>query len=191
MKLIDDIFSKITNPDAILVQMESLLSQLDPDFEAIHKPYLSAVDALTEIAPEQTRSYLHEANTAYTQELLFLFFKGIQMNVACFNNPVNAKILEMDFEVIHHEYQMNALPGIVQARTLAMAAAHQLPEERLLPVLDYFAYRETVGWKLAHFWGYLLGNRLLYHLIPGYTQDEVTTLYYKRMLSDYLQFGLN
>lgn len=191
MKLIDDIFGKITNPDAILAQMESLLSQLDPNYKTVHKPYLVAVDTLTEIAPEQTRSYLREANTAYTQELLFLFFKGIQMNAACFNNPVNAKILEMDFEVIHHEYQMNALPGIAQARTLAMAAAHQLPEEMLLPVLDYFAYRETVGWKLAHFFGYLLGNRLLYRLIPGYTQDEATTLYYKRMLSDYLQFGLN
>lgn len=191
MKLIDDIFSKITNPDTTLVQMESLLSRLDPNYEAIHKSYLSAVDALTAIDPEQTRSYLHEADTAFTQELLFLFFHGLQMNAACFYNPVNAKILEMDFEAIHHEYQMKSLPGITQAQMQASAAAQYLPEERLLPVRDYFAYRETVGWKLAHFFGYLLGNRLLYHLIPGYVQDEATTLYYKRMLSDYLQFGLN
>lgn len=191
MKLIDVIFGEITNPDAVLMQAESILAQLDPNFEGIHKPYLAAVEALSAIAPEQTRIYLYEANTAFTRELLFLFFNGLQLNAACFYNPANAKILEMDFEVIHHEYQMKSLPGIVQARTLASAAAQHLPEYRLLPVRDYFAYRETVVWKLAHFLGYLLGNRLFYCLIPGYAQDKATTLYYKRMLSDYLQFRLD
>lgn len=173
------------------MQAESILSQLDPNFEAIRKSYLAAAEALNAIAPEKTHLYLHEANTAFTQELLFLFFAGLQLNAACFYNPANAKILEMDFEAIHHEYQMKSLPGIAQARALTSTAAQHLPEAKLLPVRDYFAYRETVGWKLAHFFGYLLGNQLFYCLIPGYVQDEATTLYYKRMLSDYLQFSLD
>lgn len=187
MTILNECFHSITSPATILSQAEAVLSQLDPNFEEIHRTYLSAVETLTAIHPEEAKNYLNASSTALSQELLYLFCAGLQLNAECFYHPVNARILEMDFEVIHREYQMAALPAIVQVRTQASAAAQLLPIESLTPICDYFAYWETVGWKLAHLLGYLLGNQLFIYLIPGYSPDQFTTIYYRKKLSDYLQ----
>lgn len=187
MTILHECFRSITNPTTILCQAEAVLCQLDPNFEEVHCAYLSAVETLTAVHPEEAKSYLHASNSALSQELLYLFCAGLQLNAECFFHPANTRILEMDFEVIHREYQMEALPTIAQARMQASTAAHLLPSESLTPIYDYFAYWETAGWKLAHFLGYLLGNQLFVYLIPGYTPDQYTTIYYRKKLSDYLQ----
>lgn len=187
MTILNECFRNITSPAAILSQAEAVLSQLDPNFDEIHSTYLSAVEMATAVYPEEAKNYLLASNTALSQELLYLFCAGLQLNAECFYHPVNAEILEMDFEVIYQEYKMAALPAIVQARTQASTAAQLLPTESLTPICDYFAYWETVGWKLAHLLGYLLGNQLFVYLIPGYIPNQLTTIYYRKKLSDYLQ----
>lgn len=187
MTILNECFRNITSPSTILSQAEAVLSQLNPNFEEVHSAYLAAVKSLTAIHPEEAKNYLLASNTALSQELLYLFCAGLQLNAECFYHPVNAEILEMDFEVIHQEYKMAALPAIVQARTQASTAAQLLPTESLTPICDYFAYWETVGWKLAHLLGYLLGNQLFVYLIPGYIPDQFTTINYRKKLTDYLQ----
>ena len=39
--------------------------------------------------------------------------------------------------------------------------------------------------KLAHYYGYLMGNELLLHCIPGYHSDRVLDIQYTRMLEQY------
>lgn len=187
MTILNDYFRNIIAPATILTQAEAALSRLDPNFEEIHGAYLSAVETLKAIHPKETKNYLHASNTALSQELLYLFCAGLQLNAECFYHPANARILEMDFEVIHQEYQMESMPVIIQAYTQASTAAQLLPTEDLTPICDYFAYWETVGWKLAHLLGYLLGNQLFVYLIPGYIPNQFTTIYYRKKLSDYLQ----
>ena len=39
--------------------------------------------------------------------------------------------------------------------------------------------------KLAHYYGYLMGNELLYHCIPGYHSDMVLDIRYTQMLEKF------
>lgn len=187
MTILNECFRSITSPAAILRRAEAVLSQLDPNFDEIHSTYLSAAEMVTAAHPDEAKNFLRASNTALSQELLYLFCTGLQLNAECFYHPVNARIMEMDFEVIHQEYQMESMPVIIQAHTQASTAAQLLPTEDLTPICDYFAYWETVGWKLAHLLGYLLGNQLFVYLIPGYIPNQFTTIYYRKKLSDYLQ----
>ena len=50
---------------------------------------------------------------------------------------------------------------------------------------EYICYLETVGPKLAHYYGYLLGNAMLHRVIPGYQPDLALTLGYFTMLKNY------
>ena len=53
-------------------------------------------------------------------------------------------------------------------------------------ILDYISYLETTGPKLAHYFGFALGNEILPNLVPGYHPDRVLTMQYKAMLTHYL-----
>lgn len=45
------------------------------------------------------------------------------------------------------------------------------------------AYWETVGFKLAHLWGFLWGNAFFSEVVPGYTLDTALTARYAQMMS--------
>ena len=51
------------------------------------------------------------------------------------------------------------------------------------------SHLETVGPKLAHYYGYVLGNQLFPHVIPGYVADPQLTLRYRHTLEAY--FGVH
>lgn len=53
-------------------------------------------------------------------------------------------------------------------------------------ITTYFMYLETVCPKIAHFYGYLEGNRTLPCTEPGYTEDRVLTFRYRHMLQTML-----
>ena len=46
----------------------------------------------------------------------------------------------------------------------------------------YYAYWETVGFKLAHLWGFQWADRFLPYVIPGYTPDTAFTAKYTAMV---------
>ena len=52
------------------------------------------------------------------------------------------------------------------------------------------SYLETTAYKLTHYFGFILADKFLYHVIPGYASDSVTTMLYARDLRDYLQLDL-
>ena len=41
--------------------------------------------------------------------------------------------------------------------------------------------------KIAHYEGFMLGNELLYYVMPGYHPDARLTVRYSRMLKEFLQ----
>ena len=57
-------------------------------------------------------------------------------------------------------------------------------------LVSYFILFEDHGTKLAHFYGYMLANHLLYKMIPGYVVDQVQTQRYTKKLSTYLGFDV-
>lgn len=58
-------------------------------------------------------------------------------------------------------------------------------------ITSYMSYYETVGYKLAHYFGFIFADEFLEHVIPGYYRDSATTSKYKRELQEYLKLDLN
>ena len=58
-------------------------------------------------------------------------------------------------------------------------------------IIHYFSYLETVGFKLAHYFGFAFADRFLGHVVPGYAPDSATTTQYAMMLQEYLDFNLS
>ena len=50
---------------------------------------------------------------------------------------------------------------------------------------DYYAYLETVGFKLGHLWGFQRGNAFFPMVLPGYSPDWAFTSKYIQMVRVY------
>lgn len=178
----DEIFGECVTPASVLRHMEKAIAQLDPNYEAIRAEYSAASASAS--APQHLAAKEHQLGC----ELLYLISAGLQFNAAVFHSPVQAQLLNAEFESIQQAYKMASVPAIAEARQKAAACAAGADPE---PICEYYAYWETVGWKLAHFWGFLLGNQLLGHVIPGYIPDLLTAIRYQMMLEAYLNLRLD
>ena len=81
------------------------------------------------------------------------------------------------------------------ARNQAKAALPEpwsLKVQRLLEGIgEYYAYLETVGYKVAHYIGFRLADELLYYILPGYASNQANTIAYGAALEKYLQIHLD
>lgn len=102
-------------------------------------------------------------------------------------------MLELDYEELHQETLFRQFPQVEQASLTIEAFLKALPEsclEAAEGITDFFSYLETVGFKLAHYWGFQFANRFLPGVIPGYAPDPFFTAKYRRMLEQDLAFGI-
>ena len=65
-----------------------------------------------------------------------------------------------------------------------------LKKHKITEMEEYMSYMETVAYKLAHYFGFILADQFLYHVIPGYVNDSVTQMQYAWDLQKYLQLDL-
>ena len=81
-------------------------------------------------------------------------------------------------------------PGVVYA--ICTAIRQFSPEQQALAmqVQDFYAYLETVGFKLAHLWGFQWGNVFFPEVIPGYVPDIHFTFKYRHMVEQDLDMIL-
>jgi hypothetical protein len=104
--------------------------------------------------------------------------------------------LKMDYEDFHRERRMATLPQVQHALKTINAfheALRKCPgfnHELTEGITSYITYLETVGYKLAHYFGFIFADQFLEHVIPGYRSDMVTTMQYERELEDYLGLDL-
>lgn len=57
------------------------------------------------------------------------------------------------------------------------------PAQLNIEVINKDAYLETVGFKIVHYWGFALGNRVLPMLVPGFFPDICFAAQYAHMVS--------
>lgn len=122
-------------------------------------------------------------------ELLSLCWSGFLLNYLCFANPANALILNEDFDFLLQEHRLNALPSSKKAAQFEEKLLPLIPRDQwdiLEPVTEYFSYLQTVGYKLAHYYGYHLADHLLQYFLPGYVADTAVSIKYQRKIKDYL-----
>ena len=141
--------------------------------------------------------YIAAKEKAFCSEMIYIAWLGFQQNIACFKNPINTEFLKLDYETIHRENSFQALPN--SRTTLHVindldCALQSLPDDIqniAMGITDFFSYLETVGFKLAHYFGFVFADRFLGHVVPGYAPDSATTTQYAMMLQEYLDFYLS
>lgn len=123
-----------------------------------------------------------------TSDLLFAGMLGLKANFDNFIDPVARNFLDVDFEVYLREETAHSMPEYVQAqqaRDRFYARLSPAQRETYEAVISYTSHLETVGPKLAHYYGYMLGNELLPRVVPGYHSNMALTIKYTSMLRDY------
>ena len=83
----------------------------------------------------------------------------------------------------HKPFRISVLVMVLVAAVSVVAAlATYSPNGRELLSLSYL---ENTVPKFAHYYGYLLGNKILYRIIPGYHADLGVTMRYNARLEEY------
>ena len=159
------------------------------DFAADHQRYMNATATLRQELGDAVADEVDAIEKQCSSDLLFSGLLGLKANLDHFIDPVARNFLDVDFEVYLREETAHGLPAYEQAQkgrdrfySLLTPAQKEIYED----VVAYTSHLETVGPKLAHYLGYILGNELLPRVVPGYHSDMVLTIKYNTMLEDYL-----
>ena len=121
--------------------------------------------------------------------LLFSCFLGFKANFDHFIDPIGRTFLDVDSEVYLREDVAKRFPDYQNAQRVQeqfYAALSPKQQDTYENITAYMSHLETVGPKLAHYYGYVLGNQLFPRAIPGYVADSQLTLRYRHMLETYL-----
>lgn len=194
---IDTFFGQVTNPKQILGKTKDLLCRVNPQFSEEEKKYDKAVEqlkkAVSNIIPS-AEEYLTALEESYGYELLYICWQGFQYNLDCFNSPVNALLLQGDFETLHRERRLHTLPHTQAAHATINAFHKSLKDAGLLELTDgiseFYTSIEVEGYKIAHYLGFLFADHFLPLVIPGYAPDSVITNTYAMLLSRVTGFNL-
>lgn len=122
--------------------------------------------------------------------LLFSCFLGLKANLDHFVDPIGRTFLDVDPETYLREDLAKHFPDYQNAlRVQEQFCAALSPEQKdkYEDITTYISHLETVGPKLAHYYGYVLGNQLFPHVIPGYVADSQLTSQYRCILENYLE----
>lgn len=183
MKAIQDFLSQLTGGTAANAFVEQMLAHIE-GFREGRERYLLAIGQL---GAEQVDAAITKR---FTADILFAAFLGLQMNLEHFKNPIspNCTWPQLDYNDYLREDLAHSLPDYLEADQVLTAFCSSLTEEQdelRDAIMDYDSYLVTYGPKLAHYYGYLLGNTLLRWLVPGYREDAALTYKYNMMLGKY------
>ena len=165
------------------------------DFPKIYQKYLDAIAQLrTELGNNTTPSvdmFVTAIEMQCCSNMLFAGFQGLKMNYDHFLNPMMPNITrkQIDFTETWREELASDLPMYHAAQMVIDDFYNLLSEdqrERLYePIGEYESELHVTAPKLAHYYGYKMGNSLLRLIVPAYHDDPTIDLRYSRILEDY------
>lgn len=164
------------------------------DFPAIYEAYLAAVEKMRAVlgpdAKHEIQKYVTAIEQMASSNLYYAGMQGLKMNYEHFINSMtpNCTWPQVDYDDYLRPHMADQLPLYETAYRFKRKFEKQLPDELREAeeaVCSYETALECSGMKLAHFYGYLMGNELLYHCIPGYRPDSVLDYKYTHMIEKY------
>lgn len=201
MKTIEMMLHQMTDAHSIIQALRDTLRTIDPHFPDAEQSFSKAVAALERELGDKTSptvgEYLVAMEEALAMEIIYIGWQGFQVNLEIFKNPVNALLLQGDYEDLNLERRLETLPTAKKARKVQdafQAAMQDMPDEAkdlTDGVEEFYTYLETAGYKIAHYFGFRLADRFLPFVVPGYISDQVNTLQYSGGLQRYLQIDLD
>lgn len=186
------LFEKVSYKEIVASLVEVMAENFE-DFATDQAGFNETISLLQNELEEGTSPSVTELVGAIEQRIgsivLFSYFLGLKANWDHFIDPVGRTFLDVDAEIYLREDMARRLPDYQNAQHMqAQFYAELTPaqQDRYKDVTTYICHLETVGPKLAHYYGYMIGNKLLPRVIPGYHIDSVLTMRYTAMLEDYL-----
>ena len=160
---------------ALTNSLIEFLEQHSEDFPEIREKYQKA------IAQAERGKELADAIAAQTtSDILFSAALGLKANLDHFRDPIARTFLEVDPEIYLRESVAHNMPQYIEAQRIRDSAEYDDD------ITAYTTYLETVGPKLAHYFGYLLGDELLARIVPGYQSNPLLTILYRNWVRTYL-----
>ena len=193
MKRMTEIIETMFGQGIAEALVENLLERSEC-FREDHKKYLEALELLR----KEYGACVDEIHGAVMRQsasdLTFAGWLGLKMNLDHYLNPMlpDCTWQQVDYYDVLREDIAHNLPEYKAAEAVLEGFRKKLPESQQQlydAITEYQSHLVTVGPKLAHYWGYMVGNELLYRCIPGYCPDPVLTLKYTEMLKKYI--GIN
>ena len=186
-------FLKELNYEKIVSSLVEMMTANSEEFSAEHTRFKETITLLEKQLGGESPSSVSEELDAICQQvgsrLVFSCFLGIKANLDHYIDPIGRTFIDVDPEIYLRENVARQLPDYQNAQHLhaqfyeALSPAQQ---EMYEDISEYISYLETVGPKLAHYYGYIIGNQLFPHVILGYAADSQLTLQYRCMLENYL-----
>ena len=164
----------------LLQELKTTLAQIDPAYAEEQLAYDQAAAQLSD------HTFAEALETQFAAKLLYVTWQGFCWNLDCYRNPVNKLRLHTDYEELHGESYFPSLPKVRAAEeAIRTATLHFSPAQQELAqqMEDYYAYLETVGFKMGHLWGFQWGNAFFPMVVPGYSPDWAFTSKYIQMVS--------
>ena len=158
------------------------------DFALERQRYISAMDTLQKELGADAAEEMDAIDRQFASDLLFSGVLGLKANLDSFTDPVARNFLAVDPEVYLREETAHRLPEYERAQNIRNRFYLLLsPSQRKIyeEVTAYTSLFETVAPKLAHYYGFILGNKLLHWIVPGYHSNSVLTMQYTAMLEKF------
>lgn len=186
---VNTIFEKISYKKIVATLVDAMAANSD-EFVADQTCFSETISLLkTQLGPNPSPSVNDVVDSIYQQigsSLLFSCFLGLKANLDRFIDPIGHIFLDVDPETYLRENVARHLPDYQCAlyvqeqfyKILSPAQKEMFDEG----IITYICHLETVGPKLAHYYGYILGDQLFPHVIPGYIADTPLSFQYRHML---------
>lgn len=194
MKTLDQILEQFTGP-FILEDLADLMRTHDSSFLRCEDNYKRAVAYLRNNTEESIvpsiDEYLDACQKEVIYNLLYSAYHGYRINLENFHSPYAIKFEWTDFTDYIRDHLIGHCPYSSQARSAQEAFRMALPDRfkpLTNPISSYFIALDVTGTKLAHYAGYVIANKLLPLVEPGYREDYCQTLHYSKELKKYIGY---
>ena len=193
MNSVHSLVDQLIDPKSVMSKVKEILREVDSDYEKEEQAFLAACATfeagLGDSVSFTAQDYLDALEESFASDIVFVVGRGFKLNLDIYRNPVNALAFKLDYEDLHQERMMPLVPAAKKANKASydyleeLRALHRDKLDLLHDVDSFYTYLQTVGYKVAHYYGYLLADQLLPHLIPGYYADSVYVSTYGLILN--------
>lgn len=173
-----------TNED-VKIMLEYLDRHFE-DYRNCKKAYDDALATLEKTAGAEKTEELKSAVFERTAvDIIFSKSLGYMANLESFRNPKTPPFFDSDFDVYLKQEEREDIPARREADEKLRAFLQALSDEEMdiyAAIQEYTVYLECDVPKFAHYWGYLLANKVLPYTEPGYKVNPIHTAEYGRSL---------
>lgn len=171
----------------VISDLADLLREHNEEFPESEKKYRIATKILSsEIPADHTPSvddFVLACEKDIISSIVYAAYLGFKVNLENFHHPIGIDFVHLDTIDYLKDHLFGYFPMNFENDKIKEAFRKSLPEDSQWlynDIRDYYSFFECSGPKMAHYAGYIVGNRLLPWVEPGYRPDTSQTMAFER-----------